>query len=68
MVGSIKWLENRPFDRHDLSELIVHRSKLPGADTSTPLFAVSRSGVTAEGVEAITPERSLDAWRPLSGA
>ncbi|MFD8528239.1 ATP-binding protein [Streptosporangium canum] len=67
MVGSIKWLENRPFDRHDLSELIVHRAKLPGADTSTPLFAVSRSGVTAEGVEAITPERLLDAWRPLSG-
>ncbi|WP_231618635.1 ATP-binding protein [Nonomuraea sp. SBT364] len=63
LLGSIKWLENRPFDHHDLSELIVHRSKMPGADTSTPLFAVARSGCDVEGVAHVTPEDLLDAWR-----
>ncbi|MER6943434.1 DUF234 domain-containing protein [Nonomuraea sp. NPDC000554] len=63
MLGSIKWLENRPFDHHDLSELIVHRSKMPGADTSTPLCAVSRSGCDVEGVRHVTPEEVLDVWR-----
>ncbi|MFG1711138.1 ATP-binding protein [Nonomuraea sp. M3C6] len=63
MVGSVKWLENRPFDRHDLNELIVHRSKIPGADASTPLYAVSRSGCDVEGVKEVTPEELLDVWR-----
>ncbi|MEU8397215.1 DUF234 domain-containing protein [Nonomuraea sp. NPDC048892] len=63
MVGSVKWLENRPFDHHDLSELIVHRSRMPGTDTSTPLYAVSRSGCSVAGVTHITPEQLLDAWR-----
>ncbi|MDR8408608.1 ATP-binding protein [Nonomuraea sp. 3-1Str] len=63
MVGSIKWLESRPFDHHDLSELIVHRSRMPGAGTSTPLYAVSRSGCDVEGVRHITPEELLDVWR-----
>jgi AAA+ ATPase superfamily predicted ATPase len=63
MLGSIKWLESRPFDQHDLSELIVHRSKMPGADASTPLYAVSRSGCSVHGVKHITPEELLEAWR-----
>ncbi|WP_223166991.1 ATP-binding protein [Nonomuraea sp. SYSU D8015] len=63
MLGSVKWLENRPFDHHDLSELIVHRSKMPGADTSTPLYAISRSGCSVDGVTPIGPEELLDAWR-----
>lgn len=63
MVGSIKWLENRPFDAHDLTELIVHRSKLPGANTSVPLYAIARSGCTTGGVEQIGPQELLDAWR-----
>jgi uncharacterized protein len=63
MVGSVKWLEDRPFDHHDLSELIVHRSKMPGADTSTLLYAISRSGCSVEGVTHLTPEDLLDAWR-----
>ncbi|WP_043621071.1 ATP-binding protein [Nonomuraea candida] len=62
-VGSVKWQENRPFDHHDLSELIVHRAQMPGADTSTPLYAVSRSGCEVDGVTHITPERLLDVWR-----
>ncbi|MCG5220751.1 DUF234 domain-containing protein [Streptosporangium soli] len=64
MAGSIKWLENRPFDQHDLRELIAHVSRLPGGDTSTPLFAVSRSGTTTTEATPITPEDLLDAWRP----
>ncbi|KAB8197765.1 AAA family ATPase [Nonomuraea phyllanthi] len=63
MVGSVKWLENRPFDHHDLSELIVHRSKMPGADTSTSLYAVSRSGCEVSGVRHISPEELLGVWR-----
>lgn len=63
MVGSIKWLESRPFDHHDLSQLIVHRSKMPGADTSTPLYAVSRSGCEVSGVTHVTPTDLLEAWR-----
>lgn len=63
MVGSIKWLESRPFDQHDLSELFVHRAKLPGADSSTPLYAVSRSGCDVEGVRHVTPAELLGAWR-----
>ncbi|MFC5826626.1 ATP-binding protein [Nonomuraea insulae] len=63
MVGSVKWLENRPFDGHDLRELIVHQAQVQGADSSTPLYAVSRSGCTVEGVTHITPEQLLDVWR-----
>ncbi|MEU6996957.1 DUF234 domain-containing protein [Nonomuraea sp. NPDC046570] len=63
MAGSIKWLENRPFDQHDLSELVVRRAKLPGADSSTPLYAVSRSGCVVEGVSHVTPGDLIDAWR-----
>ncbi|TMR09099.1 ATP-binding protein [Nonomuraea turkmeniaca] len=63
MLGSVKWLENRPFDRHDLNELTVHRSKMPGANDSTPLYAVSRSGCDVEGVRHLTPEELLAAWQ-----
>lgn len=62
-VGSIKWLERKSFDARDLSRLVVHRSQLPGADESTPLIAVSRSGVTVEGAHAVGPEQLLEGWR-----
>lgn len=61
-VGSVKWLENKPFDHSDLARLITHRSQLPGADDDTPLVAVARSGCTAEGVLGFTPDDLLDAW------
>lgn len=61
-VGSIKWLENRPFDGKDLARLIVHRSKLPGADDSTPLLAISRSGVAVDGVHTYVPDDLLAGW------
>ena len=62
-VGSVKWLENRPFDAHDLARLIVHRSRLPGADDSTPLVAVSRGGSTVDGVIPFGPDDLLAAWQ-----
>ena len=62
-VGSIKWLAEQPFDRRDLHRLVVHRAKLPGADEDTPLIAVARAGIEAEGVTAVGPQELLDAWR-----
>jgi AAA+ ATPase superfamily predicted ATPase len=62
MVGSIKWLENKPFDGRDLARLIVYRSQLPGADDRTPLLAVSRTGATTGDVIVLSPEDLLAAW------
>jgi len=65
-VGSIKWLERTPFDRHDLAQLIVHRSQLPGATDDTPLIVVARSGCDVDGVTAFGPDELLNAWRAQS--
>lgn len=62
MVGSIKWLEHKPFDARDHARLIVHRAKLPGADESTPLLAVTRAGCTVRDLNTISPEDLLQAW------
>ncbi|MFB0625820.1 ATP-binding protein [Streptomyces sp. AB3(2024)] len=62
VVGSIKWLENKPFDHRDLARLINHRAQLPGADEDTPLLAVARSGCTAEGIDHLLPEDLIQAW------
>ena len=62
-VGSIKWRDRHPFDERDLAELIEHRSKLPGADGSTPLLVVARGRVTVDSPMAISPEDLLLAWR-----
>ena len=67
MTGSIKWLENKPFDARDFARLIIHRSQLPGADDSTQLLAVSRTGTTAGGVTTLTPDDLLAAWDPAHG-
>lgn len=61
-VGSIKWLENTPFDAHDLGQLQAHRLQLPGGTPTTPLLAVSRSGCTAAGVTHIGPDELLEAY------
>jgi AAA+ ATPase superfamily predicted ATPase len=63
LVGSIKWLENKPFDRRDLARLVAHRTQLPGADDETPMLAVARSGCTAEGVRQLGPADLLRAWQ-----
>ncbi|GGL89414.1 MULTISPECIES: ATP-binding protein [Micromonospora] len=62
-VGSVKWLENRPFDAHDLGRLLLHRSLLPGADEDTEPVAVSRSGITVDGVRGVSPEELLAGYR-----
>jgi uncharacterized protein len=63
-VGSIKWRDRHPFDERDLAELIAHRSRMPGADESTPLLAVARSAVAVSSLMALGPEDLLHAWRP----
>lgn len=67
-VGSIKWLENSPFDGHDLAALARHRDQLPGAGGRTPLLAVSRTGSSLAGVHVFGPEALLDAWRQPAAA
>jgi len=62
VVGSIKWLENRPFDEHDLARLIVRRSQLPGADDATPLLAVARCGGSGRLATVVTPDDLLAVW------
>ncbi len=47
-AGSIKWLEERPFDRHDYDELARSVLAIPGTDARTPLVAVTRSGVDGD--------------------
>jgi uncharacterized protein len=65
-VGSIKWLEHSPFDRHDLSALQRHRAVL--TDDPVPLLAISRSGVDAPGLDAsYGPSDMISAWRRKTG-
>ncbi|MFD6586828.1 ATP-binding protein [Streptomyces anulatus] len=61
-VGSIKWLESKPFDNRDLARLITHRSQLPGTDDSTPLLAVACSGSSANDILNLTPDDLITAW------
>jgi AAA+ ATPase superfamily predicted ATPase len=63
-LGSIKWLENQPFDSHDYGAQVRDMLAVPGADTETPLVAVSRGGVT-DGLPLAAwwePEDLLGAW------
>ncbi|WP_433356503.1 ATP-binding protein [Micromonospora saelicesensis] len=62
-VGSVKWQESRPFDAHDLGRLLLHRSRLPGADESVPVVAVSRSGTAVDGIHVLSAEDLLTAYR-----
>ena len=60
-VGSVKWLENSPFDRHDLAALRHHRDAL--TPDPVPLVAVSRSGTDCTGLDAAYgPADLLAAW------
>ncbi|SDJ98520.1 ATP-binding protein [Nonomuraea jiangxiensis] len=64
-VGSIKWLDNRPFDRHDYDELARGAAFVPGTSAATPRIAVSRAGVEPGlPLEQLWgPEDLLAAWR-----
>ena len=60
-AGSIKWLDNRPFDQNDLAALLRHRDAL--TDQVIPLVAVTRSGATCPGVDAAYgPDELMAAW------
>jgi AAA+ ATPase superfamily predicted ATPase len=61
-AGTIKWLDNAPLDQADLNRLAADVVKVPGADASSPLVAVTRSGATALGATTLGPEDLLAAW------
>ncbi|MQY20226.1 ATP-binding protein [Nocardia macrotermitis] len=64
-VGSIKWLEDRPFDRHDYDSLARAVLAVPGTQHDIALVAVSRSGVDGGLPLAASwgPEELLRAWQ-----
>jgi AAA+ ATPase superfamily predicted ATPase len=60
-VGSVKWLENSPFDQHDLSALHRHRAML--TSEPLPLVGVSRTGTACRGLDAVYgPADLIAAW------
>ncbi|MPZ19738.1 MAG: ATPase [Luteitalea sp.] len=62
-VGSIKWRDQKPFNRYDLAALAGQRSRVPGA-SETALVVVSRSGFTVQDVAAaFGPADLVAAWR-----
>ena len=62
-AGSIKWLDTAPLSQADFDELVIDAQRIPGIDASTPLVAVSRTGVTAKGAAlTLGPEHLLAAW------
>jgi hypothetical protein len=61
-VGSIKWLEQAPFDARDLADLHRHRAAI--SIDPLPVVAISRSGATCRGLDAVyDPDDLLVAWR-----
>ena len=64
-LGSVKWLENQPFGRHEYAGLVRDMLAVPGADAETPLVAVSRCGFEDNLPLAAHwgPEDLLRAWQ-----
>lgn len=63
-VGSIKWRDSRPFDRKDFASLSGQLHSVPGADGSTLLVGVSRTGFDTDALDvALSPEDLMEAWR-----
>ena len=65
-VGSVKWLENQPFGRREYEALVRDVQAVPGADETTRLVAVSRSGVADDLPLAAHsgPDDLVRAWQP----
>ncbi|MGH3274167.1 MAG: ATP-binding protein [Streptosporangiaceae bacterium] len=60
-LGSVKWLETRQFDAHDLVALQRHRDRV--TTEPVPLIAVSRSGAATRHLDAVfTPADLIGAW------
>jgi uncharacterized protein len=68
-IGSVKWRDEQPFDRHDGAALAAKRLSIPGADTDTKLVGVSRRGFTPDsGLDIeIGPEELIAAFGCSSG-
>lgn len=63
-VGSIKWRDRQPFDRHDLADVATARAQVPGA-AGARMVAVSRSGFsTADPDVCLEPSDLVSVWRP----
>lgn len=64
-VGSIKWRDDRRFQRADAATLATQRAAVPGADADTLLLGVSRAGFDADASLdlRLTPEDLLAAYR-----
>ena len=62
LIGSIKWLEDRPFDSRDLATLARDREQVPGDTADTDMLVVTRTGATVGGVRVLTPDDLLAAW------
>ena len=68
-IGSIKWRERAPFDRHDLLALGDARTRVPGTGPGTRLVGVSRSGFATEGLDlALDPAMLVAAWNDEDAA
>ena len=64
MVGSVKWREQAPFSRRDLTALAAQRAQVPGGGDAA-LVAVSRVGYAIEGGldRSYGPADLVAAWR-----
>lgn len=64
-LGSIKWRENAPFTDADRNRLAADLARIPGTHERTGLVAVSRSGVSASGLDAsFGPDDLVSAYSP----
>lgn len=64
-TGSIKWMEVEPFGQREWESLLAGSMSVPGRDYTTPLIAVSRSGVEPGPPHSLSfgPEEIIAAWR-----
>jgi hypothetical protein len=64
-AGSVKWREERRFDRRDGAALVAARESIPGADAATRLLGVSRRGFErGSGLDIeLGPQELLAAFR-----
>lgn len=61
-VGSIKWRDNAPFDRHDTNSLVGHRKHVAGAERAK-LLGVSRAGFRDAALDVeLGPDDIIAAW------
>jgi hypothetical protein len=65
LIGSVKWRNEQPFDRHDGAALAAKLPSVPGTSTSTKLLGVSRQGFTRDsGLDIeIGPQEIIAAYR-----